>query len=759
MPNNHKASNNLTIHTLPEGLKPVIDLVYTEENPCHLCINTLMTFDGTFGESWLSIGQDSLAIFEKRNDTYKSVWQSNYASLDKIKMENVTDGAIVHAITSGKLRQVLRCHSSSAALVGNIVGQLQKDLKQKEKLNGHFKVNASSYTAILEKERSLYCQTCTKVFPRNTKVCPFCTNKSSTMKRILQFALPYKKQLITMIALMLSSTAVSLIPPQLTRYLIDDVLTKPKDSILLFSVVGILVLTMALHHGLQIIFARLGTWTGGHITRDIQCQTFNHLQTLSLSYYNKQQSGALMSKLSNDTRQMQGFLVEGIQFTVTNFLTLIGVSIILLWMNPFLGILAILPTPIVVIMSAWTWKKISRKFSHVWHHMSEVYGYLNDALSGIRVIKAFGKEQAEIDTFDIKSANCRDALITAEQTWQTLIPILNFTVQFSVPMIWFFGSFEIYGERLSIGQLVAYISYLSMIHGPLQLLSRLNDWASRGLTAAARVFEIMDTEPEIVDPVTPHSMPNIRGHIQLKNIVYGYEKHNPVINDVSLEVKEGEMVGLVGHSGAGKSTIINLISRLYDVDDGEILIDGINVKKISSEDLRKNIGYVLQDTYLFHGSIADNIAFSNPEAKRSDIIEVAHAANAHEFIMKLKDGYDTYIGERGVSLSGGERQRISIARAILLNPKILILDEATSSVDTETEAKIQNALTTLVKGRTTFAIAHRLSTLRHADRLVVFEKGQIKEIGSHKELMEIEGGIYKKFVDIQTEWSRTIGVA
>jgi ATP-binding cassette subfamily B protein len=326
-------------------------------------------------------------------------------------------------------------------------------------------------------------------------------------------------------------------------------------------------------------------------------------------------------------------------------------------------------------------------------------------------------------------------------------------------LVTYFGGLEVIHGELSTGTLMAFTAYLWMFYGPLQFLSRIADWMARSLASSARVFEVLDTTPDVREAADAVAMPRLGGEIAFDNVVFGYDKHKPALKGVSFTVKPGEMVGLVGHSGAGKSTLINLICRFYEVDDGRVLIDGVDIKKVRQTDLRSQIGVVLQDSFLFNGTIAENIAYAKPDATPEDVIAAAKAANAHDFIIGKPDGYDTLLGERGQTLSGGERQRVAIARAILHNPRILILDEATASVDTDTEKQIQEAVQRLVKGRTTFAIAHRLSTLRNADRLLVLKNGTIAETGTHEELLAKEGGEFARLVKMQQEMSQIVEVA
>jgi ATP-binding cassette subfamily B protein len=383
---------------------------------------------------------------------------------------------------------------------------------------------------------------------------------------------------------------------------------------------------------------------------------------------------------------------------------------------------------------------------------------VNDSLSGMRVIKAFGQEGEESNKFNRKSAAFRDAGIDLENKWSIYSPTLQLLIMSGTVLVWFVGGKLVVGGKMTLGDVVAYSGYLMMFYRPIFILNRMVQQITSSISAAERVFDVIDTEPLVQDSPTAVPMPAIQGGIEFRHATFGYDQFKPVVKDFNVTIQPNEIIGLIGKSGAGKSTFINLVCRLYDVNKGAILVDGIDLREIKYHDLRSQIGVVLQETFLFNGTIFENIAYAKPEASFEEVIDAAIAAHAHEFILKKPDGYDTEVGERGNRLSGGEKQRISIARAILRDPRILILDEATSSLDTETEKKIQEALRNLTKGRTTIAIAHRLSTLRNCSRLLVIEEGKLVEAGTHEELMEKQGVFYN-LVSLQTELQKIIALS
>ncbi len=649
-----------------------------------------------------------------------------------------------------------------------------------------------------------YCAKCGLPLKQDCSVCPVCVSRGRTLVRIFSFAKVYRGRLFLLCTLLVITVLFRVVPPYLqgrifdealipkakvtdeTRTDVVEALTKEKPlsdesrkrlvgqltqdnpksksyrlSFLIWAVVG-LATAHVFAALLRIVAGRLAVVAAGAISRDVRGTVFRHLQFLSLGYFDRHKTGALMSRVNGDTRMLQGFLVNGVQFTLVAVLEIFLITGVLMWLNWRLALLVLIPAPFVLLFTKLVWKKIIRRFRRLWEAMSRLSAVLNDSLRGVRVVKAFGGEEQEVSRFELRSKASYQAEMTAEKTWMTLTPLIGLIMGTGLYMVLLAGGSALIAGSSTIGELtpglmVQYIAYLPMLYMPLQVMTRLNEWLTRSMTAAERIFEILDTQTEVPEPAEPVSMPRIEGRIELRNVFFGYEKHTPVIKGMNLTIEPGEMIGLVGHSGGGKSTTINLATRLYDVDEGQVLIDGVDVRNIPLKDLRDQIGVVLQETFLFSGTVHENIAYAKPGAAPAEIISASKMANAHEFIMGRPDGYDSDVEEGGGNFSSGEKQRLAIARAILHDPRILILDEATSSVDTKTEKQIQEAITRLTEGRTTIAIAHRLSTLRDANRLAVIEKGEITELGTHEELVAKEG-IYHDLVKTQTEMTSAIAV-
>lgn len=723
------------------------DTVHRKVRTPLVALATDIAADGSFGERWLLVDAASVRVIDVPPTGSVSV--SLEVAFEDIASANVGhftgSGNLILGLRGGTVVQALRYTPAKARQFG-IAARIIEAISQTGQID-----------KLLDVEIPLQkCPKCGKPLAADTKVCSFCLDKRATLLRLASYARPYGTRVATIIALSFIGIGLSLISPVLTTKVLTDRVLIPHqhESWIAWLVLGSLLLA-TIGTAIGIWRGRVSAWLSNHMVFTVRSEVYSRLQELSVSYFDKRQVGSLMTRVTQDVNELQSFLVDGVQVLFVNVLTIVGVFAVMLRFNPVLTLIAAIPFPITIYLTRRLWKRLQSRLHRMYYLRSSLGGLIAAVLSGVRVVKAFNQEQRERERFNSKARDLFGAQLVLEQTWSTVFPLMAAIATAGTFLIYYVGGKQVFygtslgGARMTLGTLQLFLVYLGFLMGPVQQLSRIADWISRSTAAAERVFEVIDAPIDVQMQPTPVQAPHIEGSVELRDVRFSYDRAVDVLQGVSLVVKPGEMIGLVGPSGAGKSTLINLLSRFYDVNEGSILIDGVDIRELDINDLRRQVGVVLQEPYLFPGSIRDNICYARKDATFEQVMRAAKHANAHDFVMRLTDGYDTYVGERGARLSGGERQRISIARAILHDPRILILDEATASVDTQTEKQIQDAIGFLVKGRTTFAIAHRLSTLRNASRLVVLDKGKIVEVGSHDELLALPDGVYRRLVEMQ----------
>ncbi|MFM7320143.1 MAG: ABC transporter ATP-binding protein, partial [Armatimonadota bacterium] len=734
------------LETIPDTLAKAVESA-THRSPAAgiVAVRADLDRNGRLAEHWIFADTETVRTWSDNDGTPGEIASFSLCDASGVRTETLVGGGALLLERGSDILQIARYTTPLAGRMAGVARLLDAVAKGKD----------LPEAGLDDIERT--CAKCGRALPKDTDVCRYCFDKRATLLRLLSYASPYRWHAVALLALMLAGTWASLVPGIIVRDLTDKVLL-PKVALpdaqrladlgwLVAGFVGSQILGTLI----GIVRGRLSAFLSINLTFRIRARLYDKIQQLGLSYYDKRQTGTILTRVTQDVNELNNFLVDGLQILVVNGLMIAVILAILLSQNALLTGLVLVPVPLVILTTTRVWRFLWGRLERLWNLRSQMASGINSALSGARVVKAFAQESREIDRFLARAGSLRSVNLDLENWWATLFPILGLVMMSGLFVVWYVGGRDVIGGRMTLGTLNLFFFYLGQLYGPLQGMTRIADWLSRALTSAERVFEVMDTVPDVADAPDATPLPRIQGAVTFERVAFGYDKARRVLEEFDLTVKPGEMIGLVGHSGAGKTTVINLIARFYDPNEGRLLIDGHDMRSIRLHDLRSQMGIVLQEPFLFPGTIAENIAYAKPDAPRDDILRAAKAANAHDFVMRFADGYDTQVGERGARLSGGERQRLSIARAILHDPRILILDEATASVDTETEKQIQEAIQRLITGRTTFAIAHRLSTLRHADRLVVVERGRIAEVGTHDELMHKENGIFRRLVEMQTE--------
>lgn len=724
--------------TPPTSVLQKLESAGVKQSELVLCTSTDIDRLGRYQPQWLAVTADRLLVVSG-TEPPEVLQNLRFAEANEFRCQPVVGSGLLQVRIETMYVDLLRYSNRLADRFGKVTRKLQ------QRLEGQAIVITPDDLVEQKKEG------------------PLDIKRGAVLMRIWQLMRPYRFSAVGMLSLMVIGIGLDLVSPQLTRYLVDNVLPGSRDAALAMQAnpvqvsqhVRLLVFLVLILAGVQFLrqaVAMINGWLGANvgtaITFDMRNRMVSHLQQLSVGYYDKQQVGSLVGRVAYDTEALHGLIHQLTGGFLLQIFMLVGVGIIMFSMEWRLAVWALLPAPFVSAASVIFWKYVYPRYYRFWDSSSKQAGMLSGILSGIRVVKAFAQEDREVQRFKSASGNLRDARLNVDRSVVTFNPIMTMIFLFGGWVMWFAGGRRVLAGQMTLGELLAFLGYLWMFYGPLTALTQLTNWLTSFATQVHRIFEILDTPLQITEPKNPVYLKPMQGHVTFERVSFGYERHTPVLRDVSLDIQAGEMIGVVGRSGSGKTTIVNLLCRFYDVNDGRVLIDGVDVRQLATENLRKQIGVVLQEPFLFRGSIWENLIYGARQSTPEQVISAARAGNCHDFILKSPHGYDTWVGERGAGLSGGERQRVSIARVLLSDPRILILDEATSSVDAESEAAIQAALAILVRGRTTIAIAHRLSTLRHSKRILVVDNGRIVECGSHAELME-KDGLYAKLVRMQ----------
>ena len=775
-----------TTEDVPELLKEQAEALLQTGEEIKVSVSTDLRFDGTYGKDWLLITNRRLIAFNQNGVLGHHMREVPLSSVEDIEILEMYGNNILKVSTTDNAFELSRYSKRLTPKFSRAVSEMEGLIPQTEGNSGGRRGQGQGGMSFGENKGR--CEKCGQLIPRRSDVCINCIQKGKLIFRLMKYAVPFLHIIVPAFLIMMVIRLVGLYPQILSRDLIDRILTPVGHAVTtglpipetdwghlqgavnflsgwfdsmpvggsFGHLIGIVLLMASVRVFSMLASAIRGymmAWVGQNVTRRLQNETYEHLNMLSVDFFQERDTGNLMSRITHDVSRLRDFIASGIQEIAGDSLTIIYMCGIMFYFNWKLALWTLIPIPCLIFFTVFFGKKMSKVYHVLWKRYANISTILASTIPGVRVVKAFARERYEINRFSDMTHQVFAGEMNAAKLGTLYRPIMEFITYSGSILIWLIGGWQIFQNEITLGTLFMFQSYMMQFFRPVFTLCQMNERFIRAGTSAERVFEIMDTPPSIADKSDSVALRNIRGAVEFRNVYFSYDGEKNALNGVNFTVEPGEMIGLVGHSGAGKSTLINLITRFYDPNDGEIMIDGYDNRDIQVKALRQQVGVVLQDPFLFQGTVAENIGYSKPGASRMEIIAAAKAANAHGFILKFPDGYDTMVGERGARVSGGERQRISIARAILKNPRILILDEATSSVDTETESKIQEALERLIRGRTVFAIAHRLSTLKYADRLVVLKDGEVDEIGTHAELIA-KDGTYAGLCEKQTELSK-----
>ncbi|MEZ6125597.1 MAG: DUF1854 domain-containing protein [Planctomycetaceae bacterium] len=750
--------------SLPAQVQGCLNRHDPNHRPVLLSTESDLAFDGSPLRHWLIVTADHLLVVAENETAAK-----DESSDGKPRDGKASDGVRLLRVVSVSDLKAVRTWSG----LGSGILQVRTDegwldllrysnvhSERFHKVSGKLdQLRSEGQLVVHDDERldAYRCEKCGLRLSTQAEHCPRCIHRSQIFSRVYELLRPQLGWSILLCLLTVAGVMAELVPPRLQQYLVDNVLgehaiDQPQSQFLraLLLVVLALAASRIVLSVVGVFKGRLATLIGSSLTHRLRGQLVQKLQKLAVAYYDRHQVGSLMSRVAYDSEVLHGLVHQMTGGFLLQILQLIGVGAMLIWLNPRLAFYTLIPVPLVFLGTWYFWNHVYPRYYRLWHASSRQISTLSGMLSGIRVVKAFAQENREFRQFETSSADLRDSKLWVENATSVYSAAMQLVFSLGGLIVWYVGGRDVIGRDMTLGSLIAFLAYLAMFYAPLATLSNFTTWLTSFLTGSKRVLELLDTPLAIAEPDQPTDWSTVRGSIRFENVTFGYDRHQPVLQNISFEVHPGEMVGIVGRSGSGKSTLVNLLGRFYDVQEGRVLLDGHDLRSLSQEAVRRHLGIVFQESFLFRGRIWDNLSYGQPDTGIEQGIAAAKAAGAHDFICRTTLGYETLLGEHGAGLSGGEKQRLSIARTLLYDPRILVLDEATSNIDAEAERSIQQALEVLVKGRTTIAIAHRLSTLRNANRIIVFDRGRLVEQGTHAELLEADG-VYARLVRIQTQ--------
>ncbi|MBQ2759349.1 MAG: ABC transporter ATP-binding protein [Clostridia bacterium] len=724
----------------PECYREQYNSLFANEQPLFMVVGDL-SLKRKYGSSAMCFTKEEIIAFDEAYDG--GYIRMKYSDMQKATVKRMYGNAIFSVIDNDGRRHKLIRFTFSAANIADAGADFVNAIIE----NGYSDDLIYAVESTYLRQRS-FCPTCGRKLPNPDAECFNCKGRSKMFTKFAQYALPHKKNLIICMLLSLFTTAMSLVPPYITGHMVDKVIPSGNAS-LLIKVILFLLGVYVLQYSVTAVRAYLLRVTGDKIVVGLKKDIYAKAQYLPMSFYDKTSTGSVINRVNSDTSTIQNFVLRVSQEAVVQLFTLVGILVIMICMNWKLTLFSLLPIPLVVATGKIFGKKIGPRYMRIWRRGSAISTLLADTIPGVRVIKAFTNEKSAVDKFD---AYCDEWMKEDDSVAKIagFFPaFMTFLVTCGSLIIWFSGGLSVInGGDFSIGLLVSFVSYASMFYNPVNFFANFSDTYQNTLASAEKILDILDAEPEH-DFGKGNCLERMDGKIEFRNVNFSFDRSKKVLSNINVVIEPGDVVGIVGTTGSGKSTLINLLMRYYDDYEGEILVDGVNIKDIDMQYYRNQIGFVQQEPLMFKDTICNNIAYGAGQVHVEQVLRAADIANAHGFISRLPDAYDTMLGERGIGLSGGEKQRISIARAVMKNPSILIFDEATAAVDSETEHLIQEAIERLIRGRTTLMIAHRLSTLRNANKIIVVDKGEVIEFGPPEELMKLKGKYYK-LIQIQS---------